>query len=374
MTFRFLHSSDLHLGKPFGNFSDDLRGRLREARHTAIDRLAQKAREHGAQTILLAGDTFDTETPSALVLRQALAAIAGHSDLTWVMLAGNHDSLMAEDLWQKISADQPGNLMLVPETKPVWIAPDVAVLPAPCTTRRPGRDLTAWMDECDTGNAIRIGLAHGAIQTFSEDGNAADVIAPDRAQRARLDYLALGDWHGQIRVNDRTWYSGTPEPDRFKHNKPGAALMVTVDGPGATPLTEPVETGSFEWRTLNLELLSGEDATATLIQRLPVSTLRRQILLRVMAQGRTTLSGRTALEAAHRRVAPEFAEAQLRTDGLMTDCGQTDLASLDGAGALKGAARSLMDQINDETLSPERRDVAQAALIRLFSYCEAYPA
>jgi DNA repair exonuclease SbcCD nuclease subunit len=65
MTFRFLHSSDLHLGKPFGNFSDDLRGRLREARHTAIDRLAQKAREHGAQTILLAGDTFDTETPSA---------------------------------------------------------------------------------------------------------------------------------------------------------------------------------------------------------------------------------------------------------------------------------------------------------------------
>jgi hypothetical protein len=111
-----------------------------------------------------------------------------------------------------------------------------------------------------------------------------------------------------------------------------------------------------------------------LIQRLPVSTLRRQILLRVMAQGRTTLSGRTALEAAHARVAPEFAEAQLRTDDLMTDCDQTDLASLDGAGALKGAAQNLMDQINDEGLPPERRDVAQAALIRLFSYCEAYPA
>ncbi|MBR3192840.1 MAG: DNA repair exonuclease, partial [Bosea sp.] len=61
--FRFLHSADLHLGKPFGSMPDELRGRLREARHAVLDRLAAQARAARAETILLAGDVFDTETP-----------------------------------------------------------------------------------------------------------------------------------------------------------------------------------------------------------------------------------------------------------------------------------------------------------------------
>jgi DNA repair exonuclease SbcCD nuclease subunit len=62
--FRFLHSSDLHLGRAFGNFPDGIRHRLREARHGAIARLAAAARSGGANTVLLAGDTFDAETPA----------------------------------------------------------------------------------------------------------------------------------------------------------------------------------------------------------------------------------------------------------------------------------------------------------------------
>ena len=62
--YRFLHSSDLHLGKPFGRFPEGIRHRLREARHGAIGRLAAAARSGGAATILLAGDTFDAEPPA----------------------------------------------------------------------------------------------------------------------------------------------------------------------------------------------------------------------------------------------------------------------------------------------------------------------
>ena len=93
--FRFIHSSDLHLGKRFGNFSADLPSRLREARHSVIATLARQACEHDACTILLAGDTFDTETPAADVRRQALTEMAHHSALRWVLLPGNHDSLQA---------------------------------------------------------------------------------------------------------------------------------------------------------------------------------------------------------------------------------------------------------------------------------------
>jgi len=373
--FRFIHSSDLHLGKRFGNLPEDLRGRLREARHMAIGRLAEAARNSGAGTILLAGDTFDAETPTPSVLRQALAEMRGHAPLRFVILPGNHDSLLADELWSSVRGALPDNVLLVGEAAPVALEPAVILLPAPCTARRPGRDLTDWMDRAATPEgALRIGLAHGPVQSFSEDDAANDVIAPDRPGRARLDYLALGDWHGQMRIGDRLWYSGTPEPDRFKHGKPGSALRVAIEGPGAVPLVEPVETGSFDWRMAELALLSGEDAVARLGDYLPAGPLRRQTLLQIAVSGRTRIAGRLALAEAFEAVAPEFAHAALDLDGLASDCESDDLGRIDRAGALRQAAETLLAESGDEKRTEEEREVARAALIRLFSYCEAIEA
>ncbi|NIY98204.1 DNA repair exonuclease, partial [Salipiger sp. HF18] len=96
MTFRFVHSSDLHLGRRFANIPEpadgNIRGRLMEARHAALLRLAEAARQSGAQHILLAGDSFDTATPSPTLIRQTLGAIAEDETLTWWLLPGNHDN------------------------------------------------------------------------------------------------------------------------------------------------------------------------------------------------------------------------------------------------------------------------------------------
>src|SRR5690606_33585664 len=159
-------------------------------------------------------------------------------------------------------------------------------LPAPCTTRRPGRDLSEWMTSAPTPEgALRIGLAHGAVQSFSEDGNGPDVIAPDRARRAGLAYLALGDWHGPVEIDPHTRYSGSPEPDRFKHDRPGEALLVTIEAPSSLPQVTPVPTGSYAWRTIELELVDGDDACAMLEASLPVRHLRRQSLISLVARG-----------------------------------------------------------------------------------------
>jgi DNA repair exonuclease SbcCD nuclease subunit len=370
--FRFLHSSDLHLGKRFGNLPDDLRGRLREARHGAIARLAREARAGGATAILLAGDSFDTETPTPAILRQALTEMGHHPDLHFVLLPGNHDSLLAEQLWETARGAAPANLLLATAAAPLALAPGVTLLPAPCTSRRPGRDLTAWMDGAATPEgSLRIGLAHGAIQQFSEDAAASEIIAPDRAARAGLDYLALGDWHGQMQVNTRTWYSGTPEPDRFKHDRPGAALLVALAGPGAAPSVTPVQTASFSWRTLSLDLLSGEDGAAALAALLPPVPERRQTLLRILAGGRMRLADRMALSAALDQAAPDFAHFETELAGLATDCDASDLDRIDHAGALREAADMLLAESRDESRPEAERAVAQQALVRLFSYCEA---
>lgn len=134
--FRFIHSSDLHLGKRFGNFEGDLPSRLRDARHHAIARLAAHAREQNATTVLLAGDTFDTETPASHVRRQAFAEMAHDPAIKWVILPGNHDSLQASQLWSTLKAEAPGNVVLAVEPRPIELASGVVLLPAPCTTRR----------------------------------------------------------------------------------------------------------------------------------------------------------------------------------------------------------------------------------------------
>jgi len=370
--FTFLHSSDLHIGKRFGNLPEDLRGRLREARHGTIARLADAARRHGASTVLLAGDTFDTETPTPAILRQALIEMAQSAPLRWVLLPGNHDSLLADQLWNAARGSAPDNVILATDAAPITLAPDVTLLPAPCTTRRPGRDLTEWMDGAATPDGmLRIGLAHGPIRDFSEDGAGTSVIAPNRATLAGLDYMALGDWHGPVAIDARTRYSGTPEPDRFKHDVPGQAMIVSLAGREALPELKAVETASFSWHVLRLELLSSDDGPAALAAALPEPFARRQTLLRVVLSGRSRLGGRTAMTGLLETAAPEFAHVELDVAELASDCESDDLARIDQAGALRDAAEALLAESQDDALPSMDRDVAREALIRLFSYCEA---
>jgi hypothetical protein len=363
---RFLHTADLHLGKPFGRFPEDLRGRLREARHASIGRLAAAARTHGVADVLVAGDSFDTQTPAPATLRQALHAMAADPRLTWWLLPGNHDNLAAGELWSRIVRDAPPNVRPLLSPEPVEMAPGAVLLPAPCTQRRPGRDLTAGLAEIATpAGARRIGLAHGAVRDFSEDGNPG-LIPPDRAETAGLAYLALGDWHGQLKIGARTWYAGTPEAEGFKHAAPPGTLLVTLD---AAPEVTPVPTGAFTWASVGLDLLPGADPEARLGPLLPPVAARRDTLLRVTATGRTGLAGEAGLLRALGAVEHDFAFLATDRAGLAVDHAPADLDAFGPPGtALRAAADALRVEADDPSLPQVARTAALAALSRLYGF------
>ncbi len=367
--FRFIHSSDLHLGRRFAAMPEEIRPHLAEARHGAIARLAEAARAHGAAHVLLAGDVFDTPTPSPRVLVQALNAFGAEEALTWWVLPGNHDSLGAEALWAEVAARAPANLRLLDRAEPLEMAAGVWLLPAPLPRKFPGYDLTGWMTGAETPEgALRIGLAHGAVRSFDEeDARVDEVIPPDRAETARLDYLALGDWHGQMSLGPRTWYAGTPERDGFRHEGRGACLAVTLPGPGAAPQVAAVDTGLYHWADTELSLLPGQDAAEALTEALPEGRARRRDhLLRLRATGRTTLAGRAALEGAAAQASPDFGYFELDTSGLGTEHELSDLDAIDRAGALRIAAERLAEAAEDTATSERDRQVASAALNRLY--------
>jgi len=363
--FRFIHTSDLHLGKPFGQFPDDLRGRLIEARHQSIESLARLAQSESATAVLVAGDLFDTGTPSPAIIRQALRVMGNDASVKWVLLPGNHDSLASDELWRQVAKDKPDNVLLALENTPIEMSPAIFILPAPCINRRPGRDLTDWMDGYETPeNAIRIGLAHGPIQNFGEEG-LTDIIDPNRAKNADLDYLALGDWHGQIKITDHIWYSGAPEPDRFKHNAPGKALVVSIDGKAVQPIVTPAETGVFDWQISDIDLLPGEDLDLKLASRFPEISKRRNALQQVNLQGRLRLPERLQLEQLLAQLHPDFAWMDIRTAGLANEYQVDDLDTIDQAGALRQAADALFDkaQLDNDPNGP-----AATALSLLYSF------
>lgn len=371
--FRFIHTSDLHLGKPFGRHSEDVRGRLRQARHGVLDRLAAAAREQGAGTILLAGDTFDQETPAPTITRQALNAMRQAEDITWVLMPGNHDSLAATELWQTVARDKPDNVILVLTPEPFALG-GAHLLPAPCTTRNPGRDLTVDMAQATPEGSIRIGLGHGGIQDFASLGSLAaegpsGTIAPNRANLAGLDYLGLGDWHGQIKVSDNTWYSGTPEPDSFKHAHSGTALSVAVAGTGALPTVVSVPVGEINWLRIPLELTPQDDCATLIEGLLPALAVRRNTLLHVVAQGRLGVHQMQHLRAALSRAAPDFLNLTQDVDAVRLAHDADDLEAIDpSGGALRQAAEALAASAQDADLSAADRRVAATALSQLFSF------
>ena len=368
--FRFIHSSDLHLGRRFGNLPDDIRGRLVEARHTAIESLSTAARDHGASHVLIAGDLFDSETPSDRVWRQAFAAMGAAEGMQWWIIPGNHDSLAAESLWDRIRAQAPDGVHLVDAPEPLEIAPGATLLPSPAPRRFPGRDLTDWMPGCSTPEGhMRIGLAHGGIVTFGSEDDGAETIPPDRAASAGLDYLALGDWHGFKRIGERTFYSGSPERDRFKHQGRGVCLAVTIPGPGAMPQVAEIEVGQFDWFEIPLPLTPEQDAVDAFAAALPQDvTARRNTLLRVLASGWVRLPQRMELTRIAKDAAPEFGYFEFSDAELATECAADDLDEIAKDGALRMAADTLYGDAKEAATSAEDRAIAAAALRRLYGY------
>ncbi|TPG52191.1 metallophosphoesterase family protein [Sphingomonas glacialis] len=359
---RLIHTADWQLGKPYGRFDSDVRAALNEARFDAIDTIGKAAVEHGAEHVLVAGDVFDTEGPEDRVIVQAVSRMQRYA-CTWWLLPGNHDFARNSGLWDRVRAKGAANIRIVTEPMPCELEPGHWLLPAPLTHRHNLDDPTGLFDMMETpGATLRIGVAHGSIRDFSSRGEAQNQIAPDRAHRSNLDYLALGDWHGALRVDARTWYSGTPETDRFQRDEPGYALLVTLE-PGVEPIVSPIRTGRFQWLMRDWTIPDA-GAFAAECDRLlspiePSATLLQLSLAGIVSlSDRIEILGRLDNDLRHR-----LRHLAVTADDLVGRPSEQDLADLQVEGMIGTAAAKLMTMI--ETGGSDGV-TAKRALERLF--------
>lgn len=361
----FLHTADWQIGRQYGQFETDDAALLAEARFDAVARIAALAAERQVDAVLVAGDVFDTQGVSDRTIRRLFAALAAYAG-PWVMIAGNHDAALADSVWSRAAqlGCIPPNVRVPPRPGVVDLAAqNLAVLAAPLTQRHTYDDVTQAFDamESEPGR-IRVGLAHGSVAGRLPDTiDATNPIAPDRASRARLDYLALGDWHGCLSIDERTWYAGTPEQDRFRGNEPGYVLDVRIAAPGATPQVERVATGKYRWSAWTETLSLPTDAQA-LAERL--AALRAEDVLRLELQGHVNVPTWEALQRAVDQAAAQARAVLPDFSGLLLEPDDADLAQL-GASGYVGEVATQLQAMQAE---PEQAAVAGEALRLLLRF------
>lgn len=379
MGVRFIHTADWQLGKPFGRFDDALSGRLVAERQEAITRIADAARAHDVLHVVVAGDVWDNAKPNNAVLRQPLDIIGEQSDITWWLMPGNHDVDGADSLWDRVEAIAPVNLRVLRTAEPVAMTPDAWLLPAPWQRIHHGRDLTDWMDSAETpAGAIRIGVAHGSIKTFgttplegANSGSTEEIIPPDRATRARLDYLALGDWHARAQINSRTHYPGTPEPDRFKAGARGQVLLVEIDAPGAEPRVTDISTAAFDWPVIkaSLRIEAMDETLQAITDQVRSGRAERYTLAEITVSGETTVHEWIVFEAFIDDLSGRCAHLDLRGGSTVElKVVAEDIEALDAQGSVRQTAEALRARREDPALSQDDRDIAADALRLLFSF------
>lgn len=286
---KFLHTADLQIGARFVRFGDKAEV-LREARLTTLKRLLAIGRENAVDAILIAGDLFESNQIANTLVEEVYGILAACPEIPIVILPGNHDPVDGPGcIWLRSPFATPPPHVTVCTTRDEIEVAGAAILPVPITQKVSTRDPSLPLAERATSVAkekIKIGITHGALAIEGKHQPNDQPIALNAATRAGLDYLALGHWHKPQAYDDgRLAMPGTPEPDDFEQDS-GFVSLIEIPGPGRQPTITPIESATFVWHSVTLDLLNREPTLEVITSSLAeVDTSPDRTVLRVELVG-----------------------------------------------------------------------------------------
>ena len=255
---RFLHTSDWHIGRTFHGHD------LLADQEFVLSALADLAREHQVDAVVIAGDIYDRAVPSAEAVQVATRALQRirQSGAALIASSGNHDSaprlgafaefLAAGGLHLRTAVDAVANpVLLSDEAGQVavyavpYLEPEIAkhALGVP---GRPGHQavMAAAMGRVRADLAARpvgtrsVVLAHAFVVGGTAGGSERSIavggvesVTSDLF--AGIDYVALGHLHGAQSLTSRIRYSGSPLPYSFAESGKGKGVwLIDLDAEG----------------------------------------------------------------------------------------------------------------------------------------------
>jgi DNA repair exonuclease SbcCD nuclease subunit len=373
---KFIHTADWQLGMKAAH-AGSAAPRVREERLSAARRVVGTAREHGAEFLLIAGDTFeDNGVERALI--QKVADILGSSPVPVYLIPGNHDPLTPGSVWEHTAWKSMEHVHVLREEKPVDI-PGGILYPCPVKDKRSRKDPTAWIPS-GAAASIRIGLAHGTVEGVPQL-EPDHPIPRDAAGRVGLYYLALGHWHSTATYpapdgSVRMAYSGTHESTSFGERDSGSVLVVEIAGPGASPLITLVRTGGLTWKVIEKDVREPGDLLR-IRQDIESQENPGATLIELRLKGLLAAAERDEIARIEEILASRFLFHRVDSSGLRPSPEDANwLASLP-PGILQNVAARLQE-LSDPRYAGERPegaspDVASRALMELYALMTEEP-
>lgn len=341
---KLLHTADWQLGLRLNFVPGDAGARLRAQRFDTVRGIADLARAHEVDAVLVAGDVFDANDVGGDTLQQAREALQAFGPVPVVLLPGNHDPATPDSALRRLvetGGGLPATVHVALAAEPIRL-PGVEVYPCPLTSRQHYDDPAAWLPVQNDRDVHRVVLAHGGASSFGESTELPNRLDVEAILARGYDYVALGDWHGVYTVGPRAWYAGAPEPTRFKEKRPGYVLLVESAAPGAEPRVQEIPVSRSRWIVAARDLLDDADLD-TLAAWLGGLEEKSWTLVELELAGQLSLAGHARLEAILDDFAARLACLRSDADGVQVSPTAEDLATLHGEGYLGRAIATLRD-------------------------------
>ena len=334
---RILHTADWQLGIKLAFVAPERAAQLRAKRFETVRRIGQLAYERKVDVVIVAGDVLDDNAVGRDTLQQTVDALATFAPIATILLPCNHDPATPDSALARLQR-QP-HVTVADTRQPLSINGGV-VYPCPLTSRHHYDDPADWLPARVPGEGVRVAVAHGGALDFGEDAQLPNRIDVARILGIGFDYVALGDWHGTFKVNDRAWYSGAPEPTRFKEKEPGNVLIVEIDEPGATPRVDVVPVAHTRW--LKHEVAFSEerqvDELRAHLDQLPE---RGSTLLDLTLSGQLPLTAKANLDTMLDEYSERLVHLRLSADGIHVQPTDQELQTFTAEGFIGEAVADL---------------------------------
>ena len=247
---RFIHLSDLHIGKRVNGFP------MLEDQRYILEQILERTKESAADAVIIAGDIYDKPVPSAEAVDLFDDFLVGLTKLGVMvfLISGNHDSA------ERIS--YAGRLL---RESQVYISPrfDGTIHPIPVSDDygivnvylipyiHPSLVRNAWPEEKigsyddamrvlleKSGvdpNARNLAVVHQFVtaggqspeETDSEEKHVGGLDNVDASAFDVFDYVALGHLHGPQRIGrDTIRYAGSPLKYSFSEEKQNKSITL----------------------------------------------------------------------------------------------------------------------------------------------------
>ncbi len=357
---KFIHTADWQIGMKAAHVGA-VGQRVRAERLEAARRVIDAATCHRADSIIVAGDTFEDNAVDRVLVQKVADILGGFSGPVYI-ISGNHDPLVPGSVWVHAAWQSHSNLHLLTQAKPLEI--DGATLyPCPLFEKHSLKDPTRWINASNDRN-IAIGIGHGTVEGVSQS-ELDYPIARDAATGAGLDYLGLGHWHSFASYESadgavRMAYSGTHETTKFGERDSGNALLVEIEERGAVPKLTPIRTGGLEWKQIEQRFAESGDA-ARLREEVESLPDADKMLLDLRIDGLLDQDDQAELARLDELVRARFLYGRLDTSRLVPRPDDDRWLDALPIGVLRESAQRLQT-LSDPAYSADRPDYASPAV------------